>query len=322
MPSVDLPGVLGYPYLQLVKKLLAAATFVGVALFALPPAAAQAATASPLQVVSLGDSFASGTGAGDYQEGTAGTCWRSRNSAAEVTVARLRGTGRQVAFQNVACSGATTASLAATFKGNPPQLDALSPATNVVLLTIGANDLGFATYGGICIQADCAGPTTEAFLARMPAVTQNLVALLSAIEARSPYARVVLSGYGRQLSPDANADSASLDQICSAGVITGQERIDGNRVSSALDSAVRAAVSPARSNGVNVTFVSAYRADGSLSASFAGHSLCQSGASFYRGLDALAPGQEGPEAVLHLNALGQAAMAKLFECEVLGRNRR
>lgn len=50
-----------------------------------------------------------------------------------------------------------------------------------------------------------------------------------------------------------------------------------------------------------------------LHPSFAGHSLCEDKAPYYRGFDALAEGQEGPDAVLHLNKEGQAALADLVQ---------
>ena len=64
-------------------------------------------------------------------------------------------------------------------------------------------------------------------------------------------------------------------------------------------------------------YVSPYQKNSvDLRQSFVGHSLCQEGAPYYRGFDALAPGQEGAEAVLHLNKAGQSALADLIVREV------
>jgi hypothetical protein len=186
-----------------------------------------------------------------------------------------------------------------------------------VQLTVGAGDIGFATYGGLCLLADCAGAPTEAVLARVPAMSAKLVGLLSEIRVRSPHAAIVLAGYGRQLSPGPNAPGVVHDPICADGVATPAERTDGNRVARALDAGLREAAATARAHGVRVTYVSPYRGDGTLERLFVGASLCEAGEPFYRGLAALAPGQEGEDAVLHLNRSGQAALAKLIRPRVL-----
>ncbi|ONI88827.1 hypothetical protein ALI22I_17825 [Saccharothrix sp. ALI-22-I] len=277
-------------------------------------ASAQAETAPTLNVVALGDSYGSGTGAGDYLDGTgvANGCWRSANSYSETLVGRLRAAGRQVAFTNVACSGATTGDLRQEFKGEPAQLDALRSDTHLVFLSIGTNDIDFAAYGGLCIASDCSGAATRDELAKLPVMGQNVATLLSDIKARSPRARIVLTGYGSQLTAGENAADVPLDPICGPAYFTSQERIDGNRVAGALDLTLRRT---ARQAGV--TFVSPYTNSVDLDPAFAGHSLCESAEPYYRGFDALAPGQEGQEAVLHLNKTGQATLAGLVARRLL-----
>ncbi|WP_229905690.1 SGNH/GDSL hydrolase family protein [Lentzea cavernae] len=86
------------------------------------------------EYVALGDSYASGAGAGSYVDGS---CRRSANAHPALR-------GREFAsFKFVACSGATTKSLR-------PQLRALTPATTLVTITIGGNDLGFADVLTTC----------------------------------------------------------------------------------------------------------------------------------------------------------------------------
>lgn len=262
--------------------------------------------ARPTSLVVLGDSYASGTGAGAYQDGTAGNCWRSNNSYGELVAARLRASGRLGSFTNASCSGAATADLSRPFKDRPAQLDSLRRDTNLVLLTIGTNDIDYAAYGGTCVQADCTGAPTEAILAKLPQMGRNVTALLTEIGKRSPYARIVVVGYGRQVSTSDNPPGATLDPICGEGILTSAERREGNKVADALDATLRSAVRAARPHAF-ATFVSPFdRPD-----TFAGHALCEAGAPFLRGFDALAPGQEGPEAVFHPNQQGQAALATL-----------
>lgn len=287
------------------KRTLVAATAVLAALAVTP--AAQASY--PLSVVALGDSVASGTGAGAYQDGTAGNCWRSNNSYGEVVAARLRAQNRLASFTNVSCSGAATADLARPFKDRPAQLDSLKRGTNLVLLTIGTNDIDYAAYGGLCIQADCTGAPTEAILAKLPAMGQNVTATLREIHKRSPYARIIVVGYGRQVSTSDNPPGATLDPVCGDGILTTAERSEGNKVADGLDATLRSAVAAAR--GINVQYASPFAKPGVPRPEFAGHALCEAGTPFLRGFDALAPGQEGQEAVFHPNREGQAALAAL-----------
>jgi lysophospholipase L1-like esterase len=285
----------------------------GVVLGAAP---AQAGATWSLNVVALGDSYGSGTGAGDYLDGTGvpNGCWRSANSYSEVIVARVRAVGVPVSFTNVTCSGAATADLRQPFKGEPPQLDALRPDTHVVFLSIGANDIDFADYGLLCVAGDCSGAPSQAEIAELPGMGQNVAALLAEIRARSPWAKIVMTGYGSMLTAGENAQGVPLDPICDPGFFSSQERLDGNQVASALDVTLRRT---ARQAGAR--YVSPYAKNSvDLHPAFAGHSLCAAEVPYYRGFDALAPGQEGPEAVLHLNQAGQAALADL----VLGKLRR
>ncbi|OLF17088.1 hypothetical protein BU204_13430 [Actinophytocola xanthii] len=278
------------------------------------PAQADTKQARPttLNVVAMGDSYASGTGAGDYKDGTGvpNGCWRSSNSYSETLVERMRAAGVSVSFKNVSCSGAATTNMITSFKGQPPQLKALTKDTDLVFLTIGTSDVDFAGYGAQCIAADCSGPAAQEMLSRMPRMGDYVLSLMIKIKAYSPKATIVLTGYGSQLTEGANAPGIPLDPICEPQYFSSQERIDGNAVARALDANLRHAAEHA-----GATFVSPYVDSVNLHPSFEGHSLCESTEPYYRGLEALAPGQEGMEAVLHLNASGQEALADLIQGE-------
>ncbi|WP_086821322.1 SGNH/GDSL hydrolase family protein [Allokutzneria sp. NRRL B-24872] len=275
----------------------------------LSTAAAAAPAAGPLNVVALGDSTASGTGAGVYHRGTHGTCWRSSNSYSEVAVAKLREAGRKVEYTSVACSGAGIDDMRTTFKNEPSQLNVLKPDTNVVLLTVGANDIGYVEFGGLCMQGDCsnaAGPVLE----KLPAMGKNLVKLIGEIKAKSPKAKVVVVGYGRQLTNGENG-AAAADPICDASIFAKEERAEGSKLVTGIDLTLRAAAKLTGS-----TFVSPLADSVRPTKEFAGHSQCDSAATYYRGFDALAPGQEGQEAVLHLNKDGQGALGGLVAAKL------
>lgn len=201
---------------------------------------------------------------------------------------------RSVQFANVTCSGAATSDLYKEYLGQPPQLDALQGDTSVVLLTIGTNDIGYAAYGGLCIQGDCSGAPTQAIAVKLPDMAKNLGQLFKDIHARSPHAKIVLTAYGSQLTAGPNASGAKLDPICEPEVFSAQERTEGNALASQLDETLQDTTSQAKADGIDTAFVSEYAADSAhLNNTFAGHSLCEAGTPFYRGFDALAPARRG-----------------------------
>ncbi|WP_168200709.1 SGNH/GDSL hydrolase family protein [Allokutzneria sp. NRRL B-24872] len=276
---------------------------------------ASAAPSEPVRAVVLGDSTASGTGAGDYRDGTARTCWRSANSYGEVAAAKLRAGGRDVELRSVACSGAAIDDVRRPFKNEPAQLEALQPETDLVLLTLGANDVGYAEFGTLCITGDCS-TSGNTVTDQLPAMSDNLFRLFTEIKAKSPTAKIIAVAYGSQLARGHNSLTA-LDPVCAPLVFTGAERVEGNKVASALDAALRATVAKARESGVDASFVSPYEADSvTVGKAFAGHSQCEAGAPYYRGFDALLPTQEGREAVLHLNKTGQSVLGGLVAASI------
>jgi hypothetical protein len=281
------------------------------------PGVASAAVPQPLlNVVALGDSYASGVGAENYEPGTVGQCYRSADSYSQDLVAALRAAHESVNYTDVACSGAAIADLSQNFQGEAPQLNALTPTTQIVTLTIGTNDVGYVDYGGLCIQGDCSGTPTQAILAEMPQLGSDLGGLLDTIKTRSPRAKIVVTGYGSQLTAGPNATGVSLDPICDPSVFSAEERVEGNQVASQLDQTLRGAVQQATQRGDDATYVSPYNDSGAIGPVFAGHSQCESGTPFYHGFDVLAPGQDGQVALLHLTAAGQAALAQLIRAQV------
>ncbi|SDR71679.1 GDSL-like Lipase/Acylhydrolase family protein [Friedmanniella luteola] len=155
-------------------------------LLALVSPPAQAASGS---YVALGDSYASGTGTGRYL-GDGTSCQRSVY-AYPALVAASRG----LALNFRACSGATTADVAAL------QLGALSGATTHASISVGGNDAGFAA-----VLTECAKPAwashcnaavdraRDVVNGRLPG---RLAALFSALRGRAPRAEVVVLGYPR-----------------------------------------------------------------------------------------------------------------------------
>ncbi|HZD24167.1 MAG TPA: GDSL-type esterase/lipase family protein [Acidimicrobiia bacterium] len=107
-----------------------------------------------VEVVLLGDSYSAGNGAGDYvSDGS--DCHRSWSNWAQRYLAKLRGDGHEVAaLDNQACSGDTTDEVLNGVPGErPPQIDAVDDSTDLVLLTIGGNEVGFTPIVLSCFGA-------------------------------------------------------------------------------------------------------------------------------------------------------------------------
>src|SRR6185437_12072463 len=126
---------------RLVGAALVGATLVGAALVACAaPPAVRHDPPPRLNYVAMGDSIASAPGVPDLAP-PAG-CKRSTNNYPSVLARRLSTT----TFVDVTCSGATTLDLARREQQTKTgavarQLDALSPSTDLITVTIGANDI-------------------------------------------------------------------------------------------------------------------------------------------------------------------------------------
>jgi lysophospholipase L1-like esterase len=160
-------------------------------------AATGSTPASPV-MAGLGDSYASGLGAGSYYDDS-GDCKRSSNAYAVLDSQRI---GAALSF--VACSGATTSDVEAS------QLGALSDSTTDVTITIGGNDIGFVDVITECAlpswASRCFGAIHDAQQVTKHVLPGKLDALYDDISAGAPNAKVVVVGYprlfdGRDCSP-------------------------------------------------------------------------------------------------------------------------
>jgi lysophospholipase L1-like esterase len=134
--------------------------------------------------VALGDSYSSGVGA----PGQSGTCLRSASSYPGLYAAA----NDPASYTLVACGGATTDTLRAT------QLSALSTGTDLVSLTIGGNDVGFAPTVLTCTlgtQAACTAAVDDALDLLATTIPAKLDATYADIRAKAPNATVVVLGY-------------------------------------------------------------------------------------------------------------------------------
>ncbi|MEU7525708.1 SGNH/GDSL hydrolase family protein [Saccharothrix sp. NPDC042600] len=171
---------------------------------------AAAAAPAELEYVALGDSAAAGPLIPAQELMDLG-CLRSTRNWPSVLAARVGAT----TFRDVSCSGATTDHLAtsqSTFTGpQPPQLDALTPTTDLVTITIGGNDIGLVGVALGCVNVfpeplgvSCKDRLTaggDQIAAKIDAYAAEFAAGLDAVKARAPRAEVVVVGYGTYVRP-------------------------------------------------------------------------------------------------------------------------
>lgn len=186
---------------------IAALTVAGALAPALSPASAEqsaqqsADRRAPTAYVALGDSYSAASGVLPVDVG-APQCLRSTRNYPRVMAAELG-----AALTDVSCGGADTADFSAEqYPGTAPQLDALSPSTELVTMTIGGNDSGVFT-GAIlsCLVAGvpalgqgdpCQRQYGTSFEDTVRTTTYPaLVAALTAVHERAPQARVAILGY-------------------------------------------------------------------------------------------------------------------------------
>lgn len=199
-----------------------------------PGATAAPEPAPPSTYVALGDSFASGPLIPSQHEQPWG-CLRSTNNYAHQLAAALA-----LELTDVTCSGADTDDMWDTHgvspeeefaeygepfgyeghPGNPPQLDALRPETDLVTLQIGGNDIGFGNLATTCGEGAINGQgCREAVEEERPfeAIAETapkIRAVLAEIHRRAPDARVIVLGYSGifRIGPTARCDAMGVGE--------------------------------------------------------------------------------------------------------------
>ncbi|MET8703462.1 SGNH/GDSL hydrolase family protein [Kitasatospora sp. NPDC004723] len=199
-----------------------------------PPRAAAVTTPKPTPTptptgpyVALGDSYTSGLKISPQQEAEPKGCSRSAVNYPSLVAKALGLSGDR--FHDVSCSGARTGDLTGAQStdggSNPPQLDALTPATRLVTIGIGGNDAGFMDVVGQCAKENlvdalrglvgsdrAAAPCRDSYAAadgggdqvqrKVDAAGERLGQQLKEIKRRAPQARVYVVGYPALLPAD------------------------------------------------------------------------------------------------------------------------
>jgi lysophospholipase L1-like esterase len=182
--------------------LLAALAISAALLLIASPAAA---AAPPGRYVALGDSYTSGP---VIPTQVNANCTRSNHNYPSLVTAAIGSS----AFVDVSCGGATTHDILNAGTGVlglpvPAQLSAVTAATALVSVGIGGNDIGFTGIITTCAEASLHSPLgspckdqytaggTDQLQARIAATAPKVAAVLAAVHAAAPSARVLVVGY-------------------------------------------------------------------------------------------------------------------------------
>ena len=166
---------------------LSTTLFVVVVFCAVVSAAGPAGTTT-WNYVAMGDSYSSGVGTGSYAVDSA--CKRSIY-AYPYLFTHTHTTG---SFDFVACSGAKTSDLIAK------QLPYLTTTTNLVTMTIGGNDIGFASLIQQCTLSDCTRALTNTTSTLGSTLGPALDTAYTDVRQAAPNAIVIVLGYPRVFS--------------------------------------------------------------------------------------------------------------------------
>jgi lysophospholipase L1-like esterase len=205
---------------------------------------ADAAPRRHVDYVALGDSYTAGIGAGPYIQ-TPG-CIQTSGGYVDV----VGKTGRVDLLLNAACSGAQLfggeTSVAAQLS-HAETLSALSEA-ELVSITAGANDLGFAQVLGICAtmsvascEAIVSGRTSDANLLLLYSALKQTY---EAIQAAAPDAKIVVLGYPKLFDETEPAASLPIP-------LESQELVNAGTVK--LNTVIEAAARAAGAEYIDVT---------------------------------------------------------------------
>ncbi|MEV6946550.1 SGNH/GDSL hydrolase family protein [Streptomyces sp. NPDC051172] len=157
--------------------------------------------------VSLGDSYTAGP---LIPQQVDANCARSDHNYPSIVAAARKAT----AFKDVSCSGATTDNMWKPQGTNEPQLDALNRDTGLVTVQIGGNDIGFSSIIGTCARLSSQDPTgdpcrrhyassgIDQLTVAIARTAPKIDAVLRAVHARAPHARVLVVGYPDLLPDD------------------------------------------------------------------------------------------------------------------------
>lgn len=266
-----------------------------------------AAQPAQLNYVALGDSFSSGEGVPPFISGTdtsTNGCHRSTQAYAMLLDQDPALNLNLQSFR--ACSGATTQTMVSGQGDNGNQLDAITADTDVVTLTVGGNNVEFATFVENCLTPGTGGCAegTESYNLVMQRIDQllpgHLTTLFGQIQTQltnaNTTAKVYVVGYPFVLREHPFA-------ACNLGQIGSDEERAAENITMALDARIAEVVVGMNDSRFN------YIDPLPDTSSFTDHDLCGGGPSYF---NAYVLGQP-QEYTAHPNTLGQEAYASLIK---------
>jgi lysophospholipase L1-like esterase len=245
-----------------------------------------ASAAKPTAVVAMGDSFISGEAAGLYEPASnrpGDYCHRSQRALIHKT--SIPGIERTV---NLACSGASTDNVklgGAARYGEAPQAEQLRAIARdhdvrLILLTVGANDIGFANAVMACIAAfvpgrpDCQPALAPTIRERSQAAIPRIVANLRDIRAVMRDAGSADDAYQLAVMGYASPVPARMRRLSWLGQVWAGCPIDRAAMTWAHDWAIDqfSAMTATAAAQAGVRYLE-------LKGAFDGHEVCAAGAS-------------------------------------------
>jgi lysophospholipase L1-like esterase len=230
--------------------------------------------------VALGSSIASG-----YGISVQSACGRSSRDYPQLVAAKYH-----LKLVDVTCGAAVIPNVVDTNQGdNPPQIDAVTPDTKLITISVGGNDIEFNGTALACGNPAtvCKAPANlDAALAALPG---QLTSMVAKVRAKAPDARIVFVTYPREM-PVRNCPALSLTDSELAML-----RSMGDRLQIAFVTAFE--------DKPGITFVDPYTAPGD-------HTVCAAADQRWTA-GYVVP--TGAGFAYHPTALGHQAMAGLIE---------
>jgi lysophospholipase L1-like esterase len=259
--------------------------------------------------VAIGDSEAAGTGNMPYVDES---CKRSAKAYPVLVGDSI---GEPVV--SAACAGATTTDVTAQVL-NLAQTGVLGPATELVTITAGVNNIGWQGVLAACSSSGtpeaCAAAKAAAFAA-IAGIAPAIAQLIGLVRTLAPDAAIVVTGYPLMFG--------AVTETCNVGSFGGEPVKFTPELAAEVNAGI-VGINAAVAGGVSAyqaAFTAQFGAPDprveyvDVTAAFAGHALCDTGDRWISGLSS---GKGTVHRGFHPNAAGQQAYASAIAAALAG----
>jgi len=186
----------------------------GIAVFALLYWQGVQTTVKSGEYVALGSSFAAGIGLGQRVHGSPIQCFRTAGGYPTLVAKK---TGMRLV--DMSCSGSTTKHI---LSGGQlllgPQLAAIGPATKLVTITSGGNDVGY--IGDLMVASGnmgrfgawLHGDIKSADARPYDVVTDNLITIINSVRQKAPSAKILIINYPSIIPPNGSCAALGINK--------------------------------------------------------------------------------------------------------------